>query len=245
MCSAKLRALPREPRPIFINSAFLTLLAFFNRDYRQVAQLYVDSGWVPRDTRVHEFESAIRAVCEPIFQKPLSEISFGLVLIRLFQTARRFDMEVQPQLVLLQKTLLNIEGLGRQLYPELDLWETAHPYLERWLKNRFHPKTLLKEFKRYAPELIEKLPEVPAAIFNNLDAFEKISKLAPHIQQAANDYQQAKQSQGRRTKLTYTAILLGVAAILSSSPQTLAHLSGLPLLPIGLGMTAIACWLLR
>ena len=221
------------------------LLAMFRRDYRQVAELHIQSGWVPNTTRVDEFEAAVRTVCEPIFQKPLAEISFGHVLISLFQTAQRFNMEVQPQLVLLQKTLLNIEGLGRQLYPELDLWETAHPYLERWIKNRFHPKTLLTEFKRYAPEWMEKLPQVPATIFNNLDTFEKIGKLAPHIQQAANDYQQAKQSQGRRTKLTYTAILLGVAAILSSSPQTLAHLSGLPLLPIGLGMTAIACWLLR
>jgi ubiquinone biosynthesis protein len=221
------------------------LLAMFRRDYRQVAELHIQSGWVPSTTRVDEFEAAVRTVCEPIFQKPLAEISFGHVLISLFQTAQRFNMEVQPQLVLLQKTLLNIEGLGRQLYPELDLWETAHPYLERWLKNRFHPKTLLKEFKRYAPELMEKLPQVPATLFSNLDTFEKIATLAPQIQQAANDYQQAKQSQGRRTKLTYIAILLGVAAAVSSSPQTLTHLSNLPLLPMGLGLAAITCWLLR
>ncbi len=107
-------------------------LAFFNRDYRKVAELHVDSGWVPTDTNVDEFEFAIRMVCEPIFAKPLCEISFGHVLLNLFNTARRFNMEVQPQLVLLQKTLLYVEGLGRQLYPQLDLWETAKPFLEKW-----------------------------------------------------------------------------------------------------------------
>ncbi|MDZ7922682.1 MAG: ubiquinone biosynthesis regulatory protein kinase UbiB [Marinagarivorans sp.] len=140
------------------------LLAMFRRDYRQVAELHVLSGWVPKHTSVGAFESAIRAVCEPIFEKPLKEISFGEALINLFQTAQRFDMPVQPQLVLLQKTLLNIEGLGRQLYPDLDLWETAHPYLERWLKQRFAPKALWKELKRQAPEWLEKFPEVPHLI---------------------------------------------------------------------------------
>src|SRR5690606_36431653 len=110
------------------------LLAMFRRDYRQVAELHVLSGWIPKDTAVGAFEAAIRTVCEPIFAKPIKDISFGDALITLFQTASRFDMPVQPQLVLLQKTLVNIEGLGRQLYPELDLWETAHPFLERWLK---------------------------------------------------------------------------------------------------------------
>ncbi|GAM77346.1 ubiquinone biosynthesis monooxygenase ubiB [Vibrio ishigakensis] len=108
-------------------------LAFFNRDYYKVAQLHVDSGWVPADTNVQEFEFAIRMVCEPIFAKPLCEISFGHVLLNLFNTARRFNMEVQPQLVLLQKTLLYVEGLGRQLYPQLDLWATAKPFLEKWM----------------------------------------------------------------------------------------------------------------
>ena len=108
-------------------------LAFFHRDYRRVAQAHIDSGWVPPDTRVDEFEAAIRAVCEPIFARPLKEISFGKLLLRLFQTSRRFNIEVQPQLVLLQKTLLNIEGLGRELDPDLDLWQTAKPYLERWM----------------------------------------------------------------------------------------------------------------
>jgi len=119
------------------------LFAFFKRDYRRVAQLHIDSGWVPAETKLNEFEAAIRTVCEPIFEKPLKDISFGQVLMRLFQTARRFNMEVQPQLVLLQKTLLNIEGLGRQLYPDLDLWNTAQPFLERWMRERVSPKTLL------------------------------------------------------------------------------------------------------
>ena len=108
-----------------------------------MAQLHIDSGWVPAETKLNEFEAAIRTVCEPIFEKPLKDISFGQVLMRLFQTARRFNMEVQPQLVLLQKTLLNIEGLGRQLYPDLDLWNTAQPFLERWMRERVSPKALL------------------------------------------------------------------------------------------------------
>lgn len=137
------------------------LLAFFERDYRRVAELHVESGWVPAGTRVDEFESAIRTVCEPIFQKPLAEISFGHFLLRLFQTARRFDMEVQPQLVLLQKTLLNIEGLGRQLYPELDLWTTAKPYMERWMRERVGFLGLLGRTRRNLISVADQIPELP------------------------------------------------------------------------------------
>lgn len=129
------------------------LLAFFKRDYRKVAQLHIDSGWVPADTKVNEFEAAIRTVCEPIFEKPLKDISFGQLLMRLFQTARRFNMEVQPQLVLLQKTLLNIEGLGRQLYPDLDLWSTAQPYLERWMRERMSPRHVLRQLQQQAEQV--------------------------------------------------------------------------------------------
>ncbi|WP_428241362.1 ubiquinone biosynthesis regulatory protein kinase UbiB [Gynuella sp.] len=153
-----------------LNYLALTLLAFFRRDYRAVAQLYVDSGWVPETTRVHEFEGAIRTVCEPIFEKPLSEISFGVVLIRLFQTARQFNMEVQPQLVLLQKTLLNIEGLGRELYPELNLWETAKPFLEKWLRDRYSPKRALREIMQRAPSWLEKAPQMPDMIYHVLNS---------------------------------------------------------------------------
>ena len=139
-------------------------LAFFKRDYYRVARLHVDSGWVPPNTRVTELEAAIRAVCEPIFNKPLKDISFGLVLLRLFQTARRFDMQVQPQLVLLQKTLLNIEGLGRQLYPELDLWATAKPVLEKWMAQRTDPRTHLRQLLENWPRVAEDLLLVPEAV---------------------------------------------------------------------------------
>ncbi len=144
-------------------------LAFFNRDYRKVAEMHVESGWVPSSTRVEEFESAIRSVCEPIFEKPLKDISFGQLLLRLFQTARRFDMRVQPQLVLLQKTLLNIEGLGRQLYPELDLWQTAKPYLEKWFQDRMSPKAKINKIIKQFPEFAEKFPEVPSLIYKALN----------------------------------------------------------------------------
>lgn len=143
------------------------LLAFFKRDYRKVAQLHIDSGWVPSDTRVNEFEAAIRTVCEPIFERPLKDISFGHLLLHLFQTARRFNMEVQPQLVLLQKTLLNIEGLGRQLYPDLDLWSTAQPYLERWMRERYMPKHVLGNLQQQ----FEKLPHVANMLRDSVEKF--------------------------------------------------------------------------
>jgi ubiquinone biosynthesis protein len=136
-------------------------LAFFKRDYRRVAKLHIDSGWVPAATRLTELESAIRAVCEPIFNKPLKEISFGLVLLRLFETARQFDMEVQPQLVLLQKTLLAVEGLGRQLYPDLDLWETAQPVLERWIRERMSPRGQIRRLLEQWPQINEDLALLP------------------------------------------------------------------------------------
>lgn len=143
-------------------------VAFFNRDYRKVAQLHVDSGWVPRDTGVDEFEFAIRTVCEPIFNKPLAEISFGQVLVNLFNTARRFNMEVQPQLVLLQKTLLYIEGLGRQLYPQLDLWQTAKPFLENWVKEQMGVAAVFGKIKDNLPFWNEKLPEIPDLVYDFL-----------------------------------------------------------------------------
>lgn len=144
-------------------------LAFFNRDYRKVAEMHVESGWVPSGTRIEEFESAIRSVCEPIFEKPLKDISFGQLLLRLFQTARRFDMHVQPQLVLLQKTLLNIEGLGRELYPELDLWQTAKPFLEQWFHDRIGPKAKITRLIKQFPEFAEQFPEIPSLLYKALD----------------------------------------------------------------------------
>jgi ubiquinone biosynthesis protein len=149
-------------------------LAFFQRNYRQVAQLHIDSGWVPADTNVQAFETAIRSVCEPIFEKPLKDISFGMVLMGLFQTARRFNMEVQPQLVLLQKTLLNIEGLGRQLYPELDLWETGQPFLERWMKERMGPKAVYRSMKQQAPDWLDKMPHLPQMAYDALNQLKSL-----------------------------------------------------------------------
>lgn len=158
---------------------------FFRRDYRKVAQLHLDSGWVPPDTKVNELEDAIRSVCEPIFERPLKDISFGFVLMRLFQIARRFNMEVQPQLVLLQKTLLNIEGLGRQLYPDLDLWHTAKPYLEKWMKQRVGVRRLMSDFRSQ----VEQLPHLAKMIRNIIEHQNRQIKL-----QHKNKAKQTKES---------------------------------------------------
>jgi len=143
-------------------------LAFFRRDYRRVAQAHLEAGWVPPDTRIDEFENAIRAVCEPVFDKPLREISFGRVLLRLFATSRRFNVEIQPQLVLLQKTLLNIEGLGRDLDPDLDLWVTAKPYLERWMSEQIGWRALMRELREEAPHWGVMLPRLPRLLSQRL-----------------------------------------------------------------------------
>lgn len=191
-------------------------LAFFKRDYNRVAQLHVDSGWVPAGTRVDEFESAIRSVCEPIFERPLKEISFGHLLLRLFQTARRFDMEVQPQLVLLQKTLLNIEGLGRQIYPDLDLWKTAKPFLENWMNDQVGARALFKGIKDNLPYLVEKLPDMPELIFeaiqkaaegeNKLQQTEELNRLNENIRR---NHQRLVMSFAGMTGFVVAAIILG------------------------------------
>ena len=143
-------------------------IAFFRRDYKRVAELHIESGWVPASTRVNELEGAIRAVCEPHFDRPLKDISLGQVLLRLFQTSRRFNVEIQPQLVLLQKTLLNIEGLGRQLDPELDLWSTAKPFLERWMNDQIGWRGLVARLKNEAPRYVQLLPELPRLVHHAL-----------------------------------------------------------------------------
>ncbi|UXY16376.1 ubiquinone biosynthesis regulatory protein kinase UbiB [Chitiniphilus purpureus] len=139
----------------------INFLAFFNRDYRRVATAHIESGWVPRQTRIEELEAAVRTACEPIFDRPISQISFGQVLLRLFETSRRFNVEIQPQLVLLQKTLLNIEGLGRQLDPELDLWDTAKPFLERWMNEQIGWRGFVANLRREAPQWAALLPSLP------------------------------------------------------------------------------------
>jgi len=143
-------------------------LAFFKRDYKRVAQAHIDAGWVPRGTRVDDFEGAIRAVCEPVFDRPISEISFGRFLLRLFQESRRFNVEIQPQLVMLQKTLLNIEGLGRQLYPALDLWTTAKPFLERWMSEQIGVRGFIRNLKNEAPQWANMIPVLPRLVHRAL-----------------------------------------------------------------------------
>ncbi|WP_100638109.1 ubiquinone biosynthesis regulatory protein kinase UbiB [Marinobacter salexigens] len=195
------------------------LLAFFRRDYRQVAQLHIQSGWVPPDTRVNEFEAAIRTVCEPIFEKPLKDISFGHFLLRLFQTARRFNMEVQPQLVLLQKTLLNVEGLGRQLYPELDLWSTAQPYLEGWMRKRIGPSGLIKSLQTHLPSWLEQSPEMPQLVH---DALLQLRCAGPTEKQNQDTLALLREQQlrtDRRWRRGIVALALVAAALTGTQPE--------------------------
>jgi ubiquinone biosynthesis protein len=202
------------------------ILAFFKRDYRQVAQLHIDSGWVPADTNVNAFETAIRSVCEPIFEKPLKDISFGMVLLGLFQTARRFNMEVQPQLVLLQKTLLNIEGLGRQLYPELDLWKTAKPFLEKWMRERMGPRAVYRKMRQQAPDWLDKLPHMPQLVYDSLQQVRRLDE----TRQALLEQQDERRIRSRRRGLhSFGAalVLLGVA-VLSALPEGRLLLDQMP-----------------
>jgi ubiquinone biosynthesis protein len=150
------------------NYLAINFMAFFHRDYHRVAVAHVEAGWVPRDTRVDEFEGAIRSVCEPIFDRPLKEIYFGKLLLRLFEVSRRFRMEIQPQLVLLQKTLLQVEGLGRQLDPELDLRRTAQPILERWMKEQVGPRAFVRQLREEAPLWAKTLPQLPRLVHRAL-----------------------------------------------------------------------------
>jgi ubiquinone biosynthesis protein len=161
-------------------------VAFFNRDYRRVAQAHLEAGWVPPETRLDEFEAAIRAVCEPVFARPLKEIYFGKLLLRLFQTSRRFSVEVQPQLVMLQKTLLNIEGLGRELDPDLDLWRTAKPYLERWMAEQMGWRGLARALRREAPYWAEILPQLPRLAHRAL-ARDPVAELKPVLERLADE----------------------------------------------------------
>ncbi|EEY39912.1 ubiquinone biosynthesis regulatory protein kinase UbiB [Vibrio mimicus] len=209
-------------------------LAFFNRDYRRVAELHVDSGWVPADTNVDEFEVAIRIVCEPIFAKPLCEISFGHVLLNLFNTARRFNMEVQPQLVLLQKTLLYVEGLGRQLYPQLDLWQTAKPFLEKWMANQVGPQALLHALKERAPLWFEKMPELPELLYDSLKQGRTLNQRLDSLYQG---YRQSKRQQGTGKFLFGVGATLVVCSAIWVTNQ---------LEPLAIGSATIGalCWLL-
>jgi ubiquinone biosynthesis protein len=180
-------------------------LAFFNRDYRRVAQAHLDAGWVPAATRIDDFEGAIRAVCEPIFARPLKEIYFGKLLLRLFQTSRRFNVEIQPQLVLLQKTLLNIEGLGRELDPDLDLWQTAKPFLERWVSEQIGWRGLLRALREEAPTWAATLPQLPR-LAHRLLAEDRLGALRQAIARL--------EAQGRRRNWLLVGLLAAIVAAL-------------------------------
>jgi ubiquinone biosynthesis protein len=181
-------------------------IAFFRRDYRRVAVTHIESGWAPKNTNVDDFEAAIRTVCEPIFDKPLKDISFGRVLMRLFQTSRRFNIEVQPQLVLLQKTLLNVEGLGRELDPDLDLWDTAKPYLERWMSEQVGWRALARHIQEEAPHWAILLPQLPRLLHRYLAAREE-DALAERIERLIAE---------QRRQSLWLAVIAALLALLAA-----------------------------
>lgn len=216
-------------------------LAFFNHDYRRVAELHIQSGWVPAGTRLDEFEAAIRSVCEPIFAKPLKEISFGQLLLRLFQTARRFNMEVQPQLVLLQKTLLNIEGLGRQLYPDLDLWQTAKPILEQWMKEKASPQAAFKTLQQEAPNWLHTLPTLPRLI---QDIGQQVQGGKLKMQLSSKDLEKIQQeirTSSQRTTMTISgaAFIIAAAIIKALDGGEATMFAEIPLLSYLLGFSGL------
>jgi ubiquinone biosynthesis protein len=245
------RTNPSKPQYIGIDCAIMgslsdfdryylarNLIAIFDRDYRLVAQLHVECGWVPAKTRVQDFEAAMRSTCEPVFEKPLGEISFGQLLLYLFQTARRFDMEIQPSLVLLQKTMLAIEGLGRDLYPDLDLWQTAKPYLDNWMKERYAPTGLVHQLRQQAPQWLEQLPQLPELVMDNLHRGSETRNLLElqqrQLEQAAVDRDALRKGR-RNTKITVLAL---AAALLLAQPALLQSIRELP--PASLLLLALA-----
>lgn len=186
-------------------------LAFFRRDYRRVAELHVESGWVPAETRIESLESAIRGVCEPYFDRPLKEISLGQVLVRLFSASRRFNVVIQPQLTLLQKTLLNIEGLGRQLDPDLDLWKTAKPFLERWMREQIGFAALKNSLRRESERWAQTLPQIPRLVHQ---ALKNANHDNPLKLQEQIDALARSQRQSRRVQLFIVGLLLAVLIVL-------------------------------
>lgn len=207
-------------------------VAFFNRDYRAVAEAHVRAGWVPPGTRVDEFEAAIRAVCEPIFAKPIKDISFGRLLLQLFQTARRFNMEVQPQLVLLQKTLFNIEGLGRRLYPDLDLWVTAKPFLENWMRERLGPRALWRALKRELPKWWELMPQLPTLMH---DVLQRAAESPGELRSTGNkshEIEHLRRQLRANQRRTYFAIAGGALIISAAVAFDAGAATGTVALPV-------------
>jgi len=218
------------------------LLAIFKRDYRRVAELHVECGWVPPDTPVNAFEATMRSVCEPIFEKPLKDISFGMLLLQLFQTASRFNMEVQPSLVLLQKTLLNIEGLGKQLYPELDLWDNALPFLERWQRERLSPIANLKKIGEKVPQWLEQLPEIPELLYDAMQEIKNARRYREH-QQQEQAARMAKRRRARSRRLTLfgiAALAVSALAMLPSMADTMATIPPAALILATAGLALLA-----
>ncbi|MDH5170831.1 MAG: ubiquinone biosynthesis regulatory protein kinase UbiB [Gammaproteobacteria bacterium] len=216
------------------------LLSIFRRDYREVAQLHVECGWVPPQTRVQDFESAMRAVCEPVFERPIGEISFGQLLIYLFRTAGRFDMHIQPSLVLLQKTMLNIEGLGRQLYPDLNLWDTAKPFLEEWVQERYSPQSFLRRLQRQAPSWLEQLPQLPDVMLDNLQQSREVDIRFARQQQQLEEQRQRSGERNRRHRRHLLAALACLGAAITVLPGGWEQLAAAPPVSWVLAATALA-----
>jgi len=217
------------------------LLALLNQDYELVARLLIDAGWVPKHTRAHDFGVALRIVCEPIFEKPLDQIEFGPILVRLFRTARRFEMQALPQFVLLEKTLLHIEGLGRQLYPQLDIWAIGRPLLEQWIRAQMGPDAILKELKRNAPGWIEHLPNLPQLAYETLNQIkrqgESQAEQTAQLQQLHSKLYQARRKDYASVFIGTTAL---VGAILTSSGHLeMPALSSMPLQSWLLGLIGL------
>jgi len=206
-------------------------LAFLNKDYQTVAELHVESGWVPFDTRVDEFESAIRTVCEPLIDRPLKEISFGTLLLRLFQTAKRFNMVIMPQLILLQKTLVNIEGLGRQLYPELNIWHTARPLMERWMSERIGLRGLVKGTREHAPHWLDRLPELPGRVIDLVErAREGKLRLEWHSEEVEHLRREMHENSRRDRHALIGAVLILAGILSTEMPVLMSTFMNLPVL---------------
>ena len=221
------------------------LLAFFNRDYRKVARLHLESGWVPADARLDELEAAFRGVSEPIFERPFGEISFATLLLKLFRTGRRFGMEVQPQLVLLQKTLLYVEGLGKQLYPDLDLWTTAKPFLEGWLKERLGWRALRKNLREEGVRLVEQLPAIPGLLH---DVLRKARRGELALEWKSKELERTRRELQRLRRTTWSSVIGGVLVLAGVVSAGLEIDPGLPggawTLAGGLAVAGGLLWLL-
>ncbi len=244
---------PENPQYIAIDCAIIgslsrddkdylakNLLAIFKRDYRRVAELHVECGWVPPETQVHAFESAMRSVCEPIFEKPLKDISFAHLLVQLFSTAGRFNMEVQPSLVLLQKTLLNVEGMGRQLYPDLDLWQTALPFLENWQRKQLSPFTLFEELKEQLPNWLDQLPHLPVQVINALVQADKLTSINATLAEQLEATRKLRELQAQRRQRGGIIVLAAAGITLLPAVQSVLTTGSI----ITVGLAAVGVFLL-